>query len=45
MVKIGIVGLGPIGSMHADNLSAGKYWLYHRYGEQISFFHSTYLKR
>ena len=24
MVKIGIVGLGPIGSMHADNLSAGK---------------------
>lgn len=24
MVKIGIVGLGPIGSMHADNLAAGK---------------------
>lgn len=24
MVKIGIVGLGPIGSMHADNLMAGK---------------------
>ena len=24
MIKIGIVGLGPIGSMHAENLKSGK---------------------